>query len=68
VPFAHMYQVQNNEVDPSDATAWRQLGLSTSARYKVDGLTPGRFYWFRVNAAGSQGAGPVSDVARCMAA
>ncbi len=68
VPYAHVYQVHINEVDPADATAWRQLDLTTSTRYTVDGLTPGRFYWFRVNAAGSKGAGPMSDVARCMAA
>ena len=68
VPNAYTYQVYINDTDPADANAWQLTGVSSRAKHQVDGLTPGRFYWFRVNAVGSTGAGPLSDVARCMAA
>ncbi len=68
VPNAYTYQVYINETDPADANGWELMGVSSRAKHQVDGLTPGRFYWFRVNAVGSAGAGPLSDVARCMAA
>ena len=68
VSNAYTYQVYINDTAPADANAWQLTGVSSRAKHQVDGLTPGRFYWFRVNAVGSTGAGPLSDVARCMAA
>lgn len=64
----HEYHVYVNSVSPDDATKWQLVGLSTRARFTVNGLDPGKFAWFRTTASGTAGTSPVSDPAKGFAA
>ncbi|MEO8067832.1 MAG: fibronectin type III domain-containing protein [Flavobacteriales bacterium] len=54
--------------DTSDPFKWDLIAVSTRSRFNVDGLIPGRYYWFAVSAIGAAGETSMSDVLRAMAA
>ncbi len=56
-----------NGTDPADEAAWQLAGVSTKAVFKVTGLKPANMTWFRVNAIGTSGTGPLSEVAHSLA-
>ncbi|MBP6310885.1 MAG: fibronectin type III domain-containing protein [Flavobacteriales bacterium] len=62
VEDARMYQVYINDGDPSDATKWSMVAVSSRTRTRITDLVPGKFYSFRVTALGRIGEGPASDV------
>lgn len=62
VEDARMYQVYVTDGDPTDATKWRMVAVSSKTRVRVLDLEPGKFYSFRVTALGRIGEGPASDV------
>lgn len=43
---------------------WESCYVGTKSGCSVDGLTSGTLYYFRVNAVGSKGPGPWSDIAQ----
>jgi len=62
VEDARMYQVYVNATDPSDATKWEMVAVSSRTQTRVTDLIAGKFYSFRVAALGRIGEGPASDV------
>lgn len=65
---AHLYQVYVNALDPADEGKWEMSGITTKSRHLVSGLETGKFYWFRVQAVGTAGYSPMSDIAKSLAA
>ncbi len=61
------YQIHLNGKDPADEAGWQLAGISTKAVFKVTGLLPATMTWFRVNAIGTSGTGPLSEVAHSLA-
>jgi hypothetical protein len=57
---ANSYVVECRQHDNA-ASAWALAKIVTAARLKLDGLTPGTVYAFRVKAVGAAGEGPWSD-------
>lgn len=49
----------------ADGETWTLRAVSTKARVRITGLASAADAWFRVEAIGPAGAGPVSDVASC---
>lgn len=68
VQGASLYQVYQNDTDPTKEELWKLLTMTTRSRHMVDGLTTGQYYWFRVNAVGTAGESPMSDPATSLAA
>ena len=66
VPGAAGYQVYQCDTEPTDKTTWRQVGITTKARFSVSGLVSAHTYWFRVAAIGAAGVGPLSEVAHSL--
>ncbi len=63
VEDARMYQVYMCSTDPTDLNAeWTVVTVSSRTRVRISGLTPGKFYSFRVTALGRVGEGPASEV------
>ena len=60
VEQAKTYTVQQN-TDINDPSKWTQIAIITKTKYLVSGLTSGTKYWFRVQAVGTAGEGPMSD-------
>ncbi len=58
------YTVQMNENDPNDEADWQDMddGDTGKRRMIVEGLTPGKVYWFRVFTLSSVGYSGPSDV------
>ncbi len=67
VKYAVAYQIHLNGKDPADEAAWQLAGVSTKAIFLVKGLGSATMTWFRVNAIGSSGTGPLSEVAHSLA-
>ncbi|MGV9011062.1 MAG: hypothetical protein ACOH13_00565 [Flavobacteriales bacterium] len=67
VKHAVAYQVHLNRRDPVDEAAWQLAGVSTKAVFNVTGLATATLTWFRVNAIGTSGTGPLSEVAHSLA-
>lgn len=67
VKYAAAYQIHLNGTDPADEAGWKLAGVSTKAVFKVTGLAPATMTWFRVNAIGTSGTGPLSEVAHSLA-
>ena len=59
---AKSYLVEQSP-EPVTETSWVQVDTPTKASCAVAGAEPGKVYWFRVAAVGSNGAGPWSGVA-----
>jgi hypothetical protein len=57
---AGSYEVECREHDAA-GTAWERVKTVTPAKLKVENLTPGKNYAFRVRAIGAAGEGPWSD-------
>jgi len=68
VPGTRIYQVWMTAGDPTLATGWTMVAVSTKTRTVIDNLTTGTFYTFRVNAVGAAGESPMSELATAMAA
>jgi len=64
---ANIFEVFMNDTDPGDEKNWLLVGTSTKAKFLKDGLTSGKFYWFRIVAIGTAGPSPVSDPAKSIA-
>lgn len=47
---------------------WQTMMFLSRSTCKVENLEPGKYYWFRVRALGTQGTSPYSDPATVMAA
>jgi hypothetical protein len=56
------------EICLEGTNVWRQAGLSTRARFVIEGLESGKKYRVRVSGIGAAGQGPWSDEAVKMAA
>ncbi len=67
VKFAAAYQIHRNGTDPADEAAWLLAGVSTKAVFMVKDLGSASMTWFRVNAIGTSGTGPLSEVAHSLA-
>lgn len=64
VQYAVNYTVQTAE---SSDGPWVDQGLSTASRVTLDGFTPGKIYWGRACANGSQGTSDFGGPATGMA-
>lgn len=62
------YIIQSNIKNPKLDKHWTTFCFSTKSRCTLFDLQPGKTYWIRVRAIGSEGIGPPSDVVRIMAA
>mgnify|MGYP003394585925 CR=1 FL=1 len=60
----HVY-MGTNTTDPKN---WTLVGVTTKARFEVDNLESGTFYFFSVTAIGAAGESARSDWARALAA
>ena len=58
-----IYKGEICEGDPLVPANWKPLVLQGRNAYRVEGLTSGVAYTFRVTAIGAAGPGPVSDIA-----
>lgn len=67
VKHAVAYQIHVNGMDPADEAAWQLAGVSTKTIFMVKGLGSATMTWFRVNAIGTSGTGPLSEVAHSLA-
>ncbi len=67
VKHAAAYQIHRNGTDPADEAGWQPAGVSTKTVFKVTGLATATMTWFRVNAIGTSGTGPLSEVAHSLA-
>lgn len=63
VTTALTYHVEGNSNDPSVEADWKLVGVSTRARYVVNGLPAKTTCHFRVAGIGTAGKGPWSQVA-----
>ena len=60
VPNAGSYEAQmTTTIDNADS--WESAEQMTSARMRLEGLTPGKTYWARLRAIGSAGPGAWSE-------
>ena len=64
---AHEYELQRNDRDPMDPSAWEPLDTVTPSKYLDEGLASGSTHWYRVRARGTAGASEWSDPAKAMA-
>lgn len=60
------YHILISATEPTDETSWQLAGVSSKANHKVIALESGKTYWFRVVAIGTNGMGPLSDVAHSL--
>lgn len=67
VKHAVAYHVHINVKDPVEEAEWRLAGMSTKASLVVKDLASATITWFRVQALGTSGTGPLSDVAHSLA-
>lgn len=63
-----LYAVWMNAGDPNDEAGWKLLAQTSKNYFVADGLVSDKAYYFRVNAIGTAGAGPMSDSAVTKAA
>lgn len=68
VPGRLLYAVWVNDGDPNVEAGWTLLTQTSRNRLVAEGLTTDKAYYFRVQAIGTAGAGPVSDSAVSKAA
>ena len=52
----------------NDPFNWTSVGTTSKSRINIDGLTPGKFYWFAVSAIGAAGESSKSEPCLVMAA
>ena len=64
--FALFFNVYSSP-DPPDANSWKLKGQTTKSKFTVTGLEPLKNFWFRVEAVGTAGTGPLSDPAASVA-
>ena len=64
--FALMFHVYYSP-DPPDANSWKLKGQTTKSKFTVTGLESLKNFWFRVEAIGTKGTGPMSDPANSVA-
>lgn len=62
------YIVQANTKNPKSHDDWSIASFSTRSRCTLSDLKPGKTYWIRIRAIGSEGMGPPSNVVQIMAA
>lgn len=58
---ARMYFVYVCEGDPANGGTWKNIGMTSRARFVPEGLTTDKYYSFRVTAIVRVGEGPVSE-------
>jgi len=68
VPGRSSYQVWMTEGDPTVESGWKMVAQTTRNRYVATGLTPLKYYSFRVAALGAAGSSPMSNSATALAA
>lgn len=68
VPNSRNYIIQANIKNPKIDKHWTTSCFSTKSRCTIFDLKPGKTYWIRVRAIGSEGMGPPSEVVQIMAA
>ncbi|MBL0127437.1 MAG: fibronectin type III domain-containing protein [Flavobacteriales bacterium] len=52
--------------DGAEESEWALIATETRASYTDEGLTTGKFYWFKVVAIGAAGPSPASDPAKTL--
>lgn len=62
------YIVQANTTNPEIQKHWSIASFSTKSRCTLSDLKPGKIYWIRIRAIGTEGMGPPSEVVQIMAA
>ena len=69
VEDATNYQVFSNTTGPDAMDRWELVAFTSKARYTVEALESGKFYWFRVQALGRKSLkSPMSQVIKALAA
>jgi len=68
VDGSRYYHVYMTEGDPSVATGWTLLGISSRTQFIASNLESGKLYTFRITAIGTEGEGAASDVVQKRAA
>ena len=64
--FALLFNVYSN-TDPPAPDTWKLKGQTTKSKFTVTGLESLKNFWFRVEAVGTAGTGPLSDPAASVA-
>ncbi len=63
-----IYEVLMTTGHPTDADAWHLLGSTSRNHFTVEHLASDQVHYFRVQAIGALGAGPLSDISSAKAA
>ena len=61
-PNADIYRIESSP-DPVTDESWEECGMSTEAKFRTNGATPGQRRWYRVAAFNNLGLGPWSGPA-----
>lgn len=69
VPNALTYRIMMTTNDPNLANAeWTSAAITSKSKAEISNLSPGQYYWFKVQAIGRTGMSGYSDPATVMAA